>query len=414
VSITVMTPSTYSRGGLGSQSSGNVYDEAGVIACIDSSGRLLVHGKIGSGTADDPARRELERYDPGTDTWTTLAASNQYQLGHGWIIDSSDRIIYAGGRANVGGTFYFGTDRGEIYDPGANTWTSIAVLPVGTGGIPGGRRYSYFFKDGSGQLNVIGGLRAGFETHQDAGTASSPTNGWIYSGGSGGSWTEIVGAVVPPFLGLQRTSDQDVPYDATNVPWFVDPGRGQGAFADLWYWNGTTFTQVASRPAGEERGYAATPAVWAADGMLYVAGGQKVLSGTVTFDTTWRYDPVTDAWTQLANTPRRVAFCPLISFAGYLYLVGGRGPNPWAPLNYISRYDPATDVWVDTADVLSVARAYPSIVRDLGATGFWIYGGTTANWGVNGGYTNVLEYWVPEVPGSLSGRRRSWATVIGD
>lgn len=399
MTITVKTASTFARGGLGTRSGGTTDDESGAIVGLDSTGRLLVHGKIGSGTTDDTTHRELERYDPSTNAWTTLAASISYQLGHGWIIDSSDRIIYASGKI-PSGSVYADTAIGEIYDPVANTWTAIASIPAGASAAA--RHYPYFFKDGSGLLNIMGGL-----------AAPQPTNGWVYSGGSGGSWTEVTGVQSGSVPRSQRDANQDVPYDGAGVPWQVEPGRGQGAGAAnlVSKWNGAGFTDLASRPAGNTKGYSSTPAVWATNGFLYVAGG--INSGVAMQTSVWRYDPGANAWTQLASLPRAVAHASLVEFGGYLYLVGGRGAGPtYSAITFITRYDGVTNTWTDTADVLSVARAKLAVIRDLAGAGFWVYGGTTSDWGNNGGYTNVLEYWIPEPP-TPSGLGQSWVGIIG-
>ena len=84
---------------------------------------------VAGGTRPGVTEREVEVYDPITDTWTMLAPMN---VG---------RNHCAGG--TIGGKFYVVGGRGaadadvalEIYDPAANSWTSGAPMPTGRSGI---------------------------------------------------------------------------------------------------------------------------------------------------------------------------------------------------------------------------------------------------------------------------------------
>jgi len=93
------------------------------VAVIDN--RIYVAGGTGSGMTGN----ELEVYDPVANTWTTLASM------------AVPRNHCAGGAIN--GRFYVAAGRGsdnaadalEVYDPLANRWTRLPSMPTGRSGI---------------------------------------------------------------------------------------------------------------------------------------------------------------------------------------------------------------------------------------------------------------------------------------
>jgi hypothetical protein len=410
MTIAVKASSRFSRNGLGAGTGSDTSISSSAIACIDSTGRLLVHGRIGSGTTPDVTHKELERYNPANDTWSTLAASQQYVELHGWIIDSSDRIIYATGHVNdptVGAVVT--TIRGEIYDPVGNAWSSIPSLPVGANGRYG----AMFFKDASGRLNLLTGQRTasvGYSGYQDeVASGGTQTDGWRYSGGASGTWTNIPSTGATAAHPQHEAAGPDPPMDATGHPWAVCGANVQGATGDLQVYDPGTAVWTSKASCPEIR--TSHSCLWGSDGLLYVAGGWN--ASAVVYNTSWKYDPVGNAWTQLANLPRAVGFAPMVEFGGYLYIVGGFGPNPgYAPLSAITRYDKVANTWTDTADVLSVARTRPLVVKSLAGDGFWIYSGQSVGPGTEGGFTNVLEWWVPESP-TPTAHPRSFGTILG-
>ena len=75
--------------------------------------------------------RRFYRYDPGTETWTTLPRSpNYHAAGAAGVIDG--KLYVAGGRGPKGLTSAL-----DIYDPATNAWTVGASMPVPSSGLAG-------------------------------------------------------------------------------------------------------------------------------------------------------------------------------------------------------------------------------------------------------------------------------------
>jgi hypothetical protein len=136
---------------------------AGQFLGFDSLGRLLVQGGTWT-TTYNVTHTNLERYDPATDIWTSLAGPADYHSSNvAFAIDSQDRILFAGGHVTgLAGTAVnrFGTDRGYIYDPVANTWTEITRMPnivEWSTSVFQGRNTSWAAGASSGELWLLGG-----------------------------------------------------------------------------------------------------------------------------------------------------------------------------------------------------------------------------------------------------------------
>jgi hypothetical protein len=70
------------------------------------------------------------RYDPDANTWDTRAGNTVLRQAALAFQDSSGRIILAGGTVyGSGATPSYAVER---YDPATNTWTSLADIPIGT------------------------------------------------------------------------------------------------------------------------------------------------------------------------------------------------------------------------------------------------------------------------------------------
>jgi len=107
---------------------------------------------------------------------------------------------------------------------------------------------------------------------------------------------------------------------------------------NLWS-NGTNM------PSNDERGLGGMAE---AGGMLYYAGGVRNPSGTDATNKTWRYDPGTNQWSQMASMHHARASFPLVNFHGLLYAIGGfQGTSTWnrPAMDYVESYNPATDTW---------------------------------------------------------------------
>ena len=102
-----------------------------------------------------------------------------------------------------------------------------------------------------------------------------------------------------------------------------------------------------SMPSSQERGLGGMAE---ANGFLYYAGGVRSPTANDATNKTYRYDPVSDQWTRMADMNQARASFELINFHGQLYAIGGfQGTATWnrQSLDYVERYDPATDTWTN-------------------------------------------------------------------
>ncbi len=96
----------------------------------------------------------LHRYDPSTDTWTTLTAAPAAHVYPAvGVLDG--KLYVAGGSNNSGQT----TGRLDVYDPATNTWTTRSPMPTArlsaAGAGVGGLFYVVGGRSGTAYLNTV-------------------------------------------------------------------------------------------------------------------------------------------------------------------------------------------------------------------------------------------------------------------
>src|SRR4051812_33492128 len=90
------------------------------------SGKLYVFsGCTRSSTGAQIASALLHRYDPATNTWTTLRAGPAAHFQPA-VAATGDKLYVVGGNNNAGVT----TDRVDVYDPASNSWATRANMPT--------------------------------------------------------------------------------------------------------------------------------------------------------------------------------------------------------------------------------------------------------------------------------------------
>ncbi len=111
-------------------------------------------------------------------------------------------------------------------------------------------------------------------------------------------------------------------------------------------------------PLPQPRGYIMAVEI---DGKYYVVGGvDQVVSGTFGVqNTTYVFDPVTNAWTQLADLPQALGGVMAATVNGKLYAFGGfdaRGYNH-GNVDTTYEYNPATNTWLTRTALISGTRS---------------------------------------------------------
>ena len=146
----------------------------------------------------------VERYDPVTDTWTTLAPMPTAR-SFGLAASLENGTIAVLGGATTGGN----TAANEIYDIATNTWSAGVAMPAARAAFNGG------FTNGG--LFIFGGTTNGSpngSTLVYVPATQNTTDGWSMLGGMPSPRWELAAAVVGDVvygIGGQATNQQPIP-----------------------------------------------------------------------------------------------------------------------------------------------------------------------------------------------------------
>ena len=217
-----------------------------------------VNGKIYAIGGNNPAGYvpEIEEYDPATDTWTKKASMPTLRR---WLATCVvDGRIYAIG--GIGGVGALSTV--EVYDPAKDEWTESADMPT--------RRMA---------------------------VAAGAVNGKIYAIGGMANWT-----------GLSMSTVEE--YDPTSNTW----------------------TRKADMPTA--RSQLTTPVV---SGKIYAIGGLAGFDGVDKgdcFSAVEEYDPATDTWAKRADMPNLRYLLSSAVVNDRVYVMGGSS-IAWPNTNFV-------------------------------------------------------------------------------
>jgi N-acetylneuraminic acid mutarotase len=298
---------------------------------------------------------------PGPWTQAAPVAVDHY----GGFMDSDGTFGYEGG----GYSFSVGDNINTFagFDPGANAWTPLAVVPD-----LNNAEASCVYAPNVNKLFVFGGEEVTFAT------VVNTTR--IYDIASN-TWS--TGAPMPDVRAFMASGYFNGKiylvggYNSGNV----DPSFGQ-----VWEYdpvNNTFDTSRTSMPAT-----LGGPGFGVINGHLYVAGGRDI--NNTNLSTLYDYDIAADTWTQRANLPDGINVPGSAVIGGKLWIFGGGNPftgpaMPWtrktgvqAPetTGELQVYDPVTDSWT-VGPSLNQIRSFPS-GTDVGGTAVAV-----------GGYTGI-------------------------
>lgn len=142
----------------------------------------------------------------------------------------------------------------------------------------------------------------------------------------------------------------------------------------VWRYNVLTNSWTELAPLPSARGIA-TAAVAAANGKVYVIGGDD--GDNYSNDTTYEYDPATNAWALKAPMPTQRENNVAVTLNGKIYVAGG--VQAWnsdlTGLPTFEVYDPATDTW-ERKTAMIQGRGSPGIATD--GVYIYVYGGLSA------------------------------------
>ncbi|MBA4054285.1 MAG: hypothetical protein C0490_06205, partial [Marivirga sp.] len=256
--------------------------------------------------------------------------------------------------------------------PGESSYSLLTRLPANTTTyndqlLTPGKTYSYYLKAG----NPLGE------------SVASPTKSLTLSDPTFGAWSNK-----NPATGVQRYSA--VSFVIGNKAYVGTGGNATGRLKDFWEYDpaSDSWTKKADFPGTARVGATG----FAINGKGYIGTGNDgtLEDGMVKFRRDfYQYDPVQDTWTQVADYPEDFTSEAGIS-AGVSFVIGnyaytGLGNNGVNNPNDFYRYDPVTNQWTKMANFAGTGRS--SAVSFAGNGKGYIGLG-----GVGTKYNDVWEY----------------------
>jgi N-acetylneuraminic acid mutarotase len=116
-------------------------------------GKFYVTGGL-TGVGDP---KHLDVYDPATNHWTTAAPIARMRWAAAGVTVASKLYLVGGFQMNADGTAAPAIRATSVYDPATNTWSTKAQLPTARADIAGSR----VVVNGKPQIEVVGGARPG-------------------------------------------------------------------------------------------------------------------------------------------------------------------------------------------------------------------------------------------------------------
>jgi N-acetylneuraminic acid mutarotase len=267
------------------------------------SAAVTSDGTYGYGAGGDFANvptAGFYRYDPMSNSWTTLAPMPTALFDARSTYASNVNKVYVFGgldiNFNVLNTTY-------VYDVGLNSWTTGAPMPAGRF-FPGVLYYS-----GNGKIYVIGGVDSSFAEASQTWEYDPVANTWNTSRTSipvamGGSATSIVGQ----FIYLAGSFGSG----ATTLHYRYDiAGDNWAAMAPL------------PGPRYEAAGAAVGNHTYVIGGGDPFVGGSLTNSPDTSFNTTFIYDIASDSWSNGPNTNVAHSFTGGTAIGNILMVVAG-------------------------------------------------------------------------------------------
>ena len=333
-------------------------------------GRVLVTGGY-------PYTDSAEIYDPVADTWTTVPSMGTDRASHTATALVDGRVMVAGG-------FTLGGSRpsAEIYDPVADTWTAVSSMNESRGGhratrlldgrvlVSGGccwpEPYSNVFLDSAEIYDPVADTWTTvppMSTYRSGHTATMLANGWVlvsggynYNFGDSLDSAEIYDPVANSWIPAGLMSVRRANHTATLlgngkvlVTGGIDepPGLNRTYLNSAEIYDPVTNTWTGVAPMSTYRyGHTATLLL---DGRVLVSGGYDGNSNSY-IDSAEIYDPGTNSWMSVAPmSTYRIFHTATRLINGRVIVAAGTNLN--GDLDSAEIYDPGTNSWTAAASM---------------------------------------------------------------
>ncbi len=265
------------------------------------------------------------------------------------------------------------TDRAFVYDPATNVWTAFANMPAMNGTVYGGVTHAGFANDGT-NIYFAGGY-----------TSNSTGTGQIF--GTREAWKYIVAE-----QRYERLPDLPVTISAGQLEFLNGKlhhigGTNASRTADLGNHYvldlnnlGAGWVTAATLPTPRHHSGSTVY-----NNLIYYIGGQTAHDANlITSKEVHRYDPLTNAWTKMADLPvptgtngRGHISSAAIVYEDRIIVLGGETSNGTST-NMVSAYSPATNTWENLTPLPAARRSGTAGL--LGLNLFYSGGGTSTTY----------------------------------
>ncbi len=314
------------------------------------------------------------RYDPATDTWSTVSSTNapSGRWYHSAVWTGKEMIVW-GGRANYHYTANNFND-GARYDPETDTWT-----PMSTNGSPARRSQFAYVWTGT-EFIVWGGFTEGGAPLGDGARYNPETDTWTPLPMSNAPNARVSPVAV-------WTGEEMIVWGGLTVgsPWV--------SFSTGARYNPSTDTWTPLPTEGAPRGAAMTEAVWTGTDMIVWSGeefpSQEYINGGA------RYNLADNVWIPISssNAPSPRVYASAVWTGSELIIYGGSIGS--VMLGDGARYNVTNDTWtpITSTDAPHVRMFIPPHTAVWTGEGMLMYGGSYWPYELND-----TAYYLPYAP----------------
>jgi N-acetylneuraminic acid mutarotase len=338
-------------------------------ATLLKDGRLLVAGGNDGGPLDG-----ARLYDPGTSRWSGAASMHVARSGQAAVRLESGKVLVAGGvepahdsTSSVGKY----TRTAEIYDPGADTWSTAANMSTG-------RFEPTMTLLDDGRVLVAGGSGDTDDGQGQAVSGAVPlASAEVYDPASD-KWSDV------PSMSVARSMATATPLENGKVlvAGGYDHASGELRSAELFDPSDDTWSATDSLDEARDSA-TATPLP---SGDVLVAGGD---GGSGALASAEVYDASAGTWHAVGdmNEARQSAAAAALD-DGTVLVTGGEDGRLGTLLASSERYDPASDTWTDAGTMAAARKQHTLTALDDGRA--LVVGGNPG--GFDGGLAGVERF----------------------
>lgn len=381
------------------------------------------------------------RYDPQADAWTPIGSNGPSgRLYHTAVWTGSEMIIWGGCAFGTSGASCHNRSDAGRYNPSSDSWTSVATAggPTPRSGHSaawtGSSMLIWGGDDGLGALADGGIYDPVGDSWSPMSTANSPSPRSVYSavwtgedfvvwGGCPASYCLPSSFAVNTGARYHLASNTWIPINLANAPAARYGHSAVWTGSEMILWGGAfqggartndgarydpgtdTWTGV-TNTNGAPIARAGQHALWTGSRMLIWGGDTASLTGG-------RYDPATDSWMPTnANSPQYALSGHRAVWTGAEMLVWGGDGSPTGQANIGDRYDPATDTWAPLSANHALFYRYAHTAVWTG-TEMIVWGGQygTSVFADGARYNPMTNSWTP-VSASNAPTGRSYHTAV--